>query len=103
MAMNQCTAFHVPERMLFKWHVTDRCNLHSSHCYQDDASHSDLAWNEHLTILEHILSFIRLCRDRNNGRPFQAHVTVTGGEPFVRDDFIPLLGRLSGNCSSIIE
>jgi len=94
MAMNQCTAFHVPERMLFQWHVTDRCNLHCSHCYQDDDSHSDLTWNEHLTILEHILSFIRLCQDRNNGRPFRAHVTVTGGEPFVRDDFIPLLERL---------
>ncbi|MFH0997173.1 MAG: radical SAM protein [Pseudomonadota bacterium] len=93
--MKLCTAFHVPERMLFQWHVTDRCNLHCSHCYQDDASHSDLAWNDHLTILEHILSFIRLCRDRNNGRPFRAHVTVTGGEPFVRDDFIPLLERLS--------
>jgi radical SAM protein with 4Fe4S-binding SPASM domain len=94
MAMNQCTAFHVPERMLFQWHVTDRCNLHCSHCYQDNDSHSDLTWNEHLTILEHILSFIRLCQDRNNGRPFRAHVTVTGGEPFVRDDFIPLLERL---------
>ncbi len=94
MAMNQCTDFHVPERMLFQWHVTDRCNLHCSHCYQDDDSHSDLTWNEHLTILEHILSFIRLCQDRKNGRPFRAHVTVTGGEPFVRDDFIPLLERL---------
>lgn len=93
--MNQCTAFQVPEHMLFQWHVTDRCNLHCSHCYQDDASPSDLAWNELLTILEHILSFIRLCRDRNNGRPFRAHVTVTGGEPFVRDDFIALLERLS--------
>jgi hypothetical protein len=40
-----------------------------------------------------ILSFIRLCRDRNNGRPFRAHVTVTVGELFVRDDFIPLLER----------
>ena len=95
MAMKQCTAFQVPERMLFQWHVTDRCNLNCSHCYQDEASHSDLAWNELLAILEHISSFIRLCRKQNSGRAFRAHVTVTGGEPFVRDDFISLLEKLS--------
>jgi radical SAM protein with 4Fe4S-binding SPASM domain len=94
MAMNPCAVFSVPERILFQWHVTDHCNLHCSHCYQDDTRPSDLSWNELLTILEQMLSFIGLCRDRNNGRPFRAHVTVTGGEPFVRSDFIPLLERL---------
>ncbi len=103
MAMSQSAAFHVPERMLFQWHVTDRCNLHCSHCYQDDTCHSDLRWNELLTILEQMRSFVGWCRDRNNGHPFRAHVTVTGGEPFVRDDFIPLLERLSAerHCFSL--
>lgn len=88
------TLDHLPERMLFQWHVTDCCNLRCSHCYQDDTVHSDLSWHELLAILEQIRSCIRWFWDRNDCRPFRAHVTVTGGEPFVRDDFIPLLDRL---------
>jgi len=85
---------HIPERILFQWHVTDRCNLHCSHCYQDSPPSADPSWDQLLAILEQFKSFIANCRAAN--RTFRAHVTVTGGEPFLREDFPLLLDRLAG-------
>ena len=86
---------HIPKNMLFQWHITDRCNLHCSHCYQGASPTPDPSWEELMLILEQFKSFVAGCRDSAAGRSFRAHVTVTGGEPFLRDDFIPLLERLS--------
>ncbi len=86
---------YIPKSMLFQWHLTERCNLSCTHCYQESQTSQDLTHNEHLSILEQFSSFIRSCRERSAGRAFRAHVTVTGGEPFVQDDFMPLLEKLS--------
>lgn len=82
--------------MLFQWHVTDRCNLHCSHCYQDTPAAPDPSWEELLAILEQFKAFISGYRNAAAGQAFRAHVTVTGGEPFLREDFPRLLERLSG-------
>lgn len=87
---------HFPKSMLFQWHVTDRCNLHCSHCYQDAPATPDPSWEELMLILEQFKSFVIGCRDSGIGKSFRAHVTVTGGEPFLREDFPLLLERLSG-------
>jgi radical SAM protein with 4Fe4S-binding SPASM domain len=87
---------HIPARVLFQWHVTERCNLKCTHCYQDDTPAADPAWHELTAVLDQFISFIVRCRNAVAGRPFHAHVTVTGGEPFLRDDFPLLLERLSG-------
>ena len=86
---------HIPKRVLFQWHVTDRCNLHCSHCYQDFPP-SDPSWDQLLGILEQFKSFIVSCRNSAADRTFRAHVTVTGGEPFLLEDFPLLLDRLAG-------
>lgn len=95
--MNPRGTAHIPQNILFQWHITERCNLRCTHCYQESQAPPELTHNEYLAILEKFCSFIRSCRQRSAGRPFRAHVTVTGGEPFVRDDFMPLLEKLSGN------
>ncbi len=81
--------------MLFQWHVTDRCNLHCTHCYQEMPPAADPSWEELMSILEQLKSFTVNCRDSAGGRAFRAHVTVTGGEPFLREDFPFLLEQLS--------
>jgi len=86
---------HIPERILFQWHVTDRCNLRCAHCYRDDPPAPDPSWEEMMAVLEQFRAFIARCRASVAGRPFRAHVTVTGGEPFLREDFPLLLQRLS--------
>ena len=94
--MNHRDDVHIPESMLIQWHVTERCNLNCSHCYQDAPSAADPSWEELMSILEQFKTFIANCRDSSVGRPFRAHVTVTGGEPFLREDFMILLERLAG-------
>jgi radical SAM protein with 4Fe4S-binding SPASM domain len=94
--MNHHHDNHVPERILFQWHVTDRCNLHCSHCYQDSPPAADPSWDQLLGMLEQFKSFIVNCRSAAGDRTFRAHVTVTGGEPFLREDFPLLLERLAG-------
>jgi MoaA/NifB/PqqE/SkfB family radical SAM enzyme len=48
--MNHREDVHIPERMLFQWHVTERCNLNCSHCYQDALPPGDPSWEELLWI-----------------------------------------------------
>jgi radical SAM protein with 4Fe4S-binding SPASM domain len=95
--MNHSTSTHIPGRMLLQWHITDRCNLLCSHCYQDSHHTAEPTFDELLLILEQFKEFIRSCRERNGSRRFKAHVTVTGGEPFVREDFVDLLERLAAD------
>lgn len=92
MNYNKCN--HIPKRILFQWHITDRCNLFCSHCYQNVQRSAEPSFDELLLILDQFKEFIHRCRERSENRRFKAHITVTGGEPFVREDFIDLLERL---------
>lgn len=95
--MNHSTSAHIPMHMLLQWHITDRCNLFCSHCYQDVHPSPEPSYDELLLILAQFKEFIHTCRERSGGRRFKAHITVTGGEPFVREDFVALLERLAAD------
>jgi radical SAM protein with 4Fe4S-binding SPASM domain len=75
--------------MLLQWHVTERCNLRCSHCYQDPRPASELPLDALLGILAQFKDLL----DRRGRAP--GHVTVTGGEPFIRGDFPDLLEALA--------
>jgi len=77
-----------PRRLVLQWHITERCNLRCSHCYQGDRPAPELALDELLLLLDQYDRL--LARLRRNG-PVQGHVTVTGGEPFLRRDCLTLL------------
>ena len=87
---------HLPERMLFQWHITDRCNLNCSHCYQQQPLAADPSWDELMEMLAQIKGFITACREASPGGRFRAHITVTGGEPFIRTEFMDMLKILAG-------
>src|SRR4030042_213020 len=72
-----------------QWHLTNQCNLRCRHCYQDDFSKEcelDLAGLE--GIAENILDAMRSL----NRKLF---VHLTGGEPFLKPELFPLLGKLN--------
>ena len=94
--MNNLAANYIPGRILFQWHITERCDLHCSHCYQEHPPATDPSLEQLLIILEQFKSFIVRCRQSTVGRAFRAHITVTGGEPFLREDFPLLLERVAG-------
>lgn len=85
----------MPEHILFQWHITDRCNLRCSHCYQEEISPPEPSWKDLMAVLEQFRLFIRNSRRQSGKGRFRAHVTVTGGEPFMREDFMALLEKLA--------
>ena len=68
---------------VMQWHLTHRCNLRCSHCYQDEYS-SELSLAE----LESIFyQYIRFC-EKNS---FRGHINFTGGEPLLSQHLFELL------------
>jgi len=76
--------------MLLQWHITQRCNLRCSHCYQNDYAGDELSFADLLKILGQFKELLAVLSQRA-GKRIHAHITVTGGEPFARHDFLDLL------------
>jgi radical SAM protein with 4Fe4S-binding SPASM domain len=88
---------YIPRGLLFQWHLTERCNLRCSHCYQDDYSGKELGFEDLLEVLGQFEDLLALWRSKERQFPVRGHITVTGGEPFVRRDFMDLLEVFSAN------
>ncbi len=93
------TGPYVPNGLLLQWHITERCNLRCEHCYQDVYSGQELTFSQQLEILEQFKNLLNLWRSKNNNNNLRGHITITGGEPFVRKDFLDLLEIFSQNKS----
>ncbi|MBM3249052.1 MAG: radical SAM protein [Candidatus Omnitrophica bacterium] len=73
----------------FQWHITDVCNLRCRHCYQDNFTlKNDLDWNGLKTVCDNIF-------DALNSWNKKGLITLTGGEPLVKKELIPLLEYLN--------
>lgn len=75
---------------IISWEATRRCNLRCAHCGSpsEDVDHA-----EELTADEVVDAFEQIARDFDM-RQFR-HINITGGEPFVRQDLLDILGRIS--------
>lgn len=82
---------YVPRGLLLQWHITERCNLRCAHCYQEAYDTPELPFADLLGILEQYKALLAKWRREGMGRPVRGHITITGGEPFVRSDFLDLL------------
>ena len=80
----------VPTHLLLQWHITERCNLRCAHCYQDNYVRNELSFIDLLKVLSQFKELLTIFEQRS-GRRIPAHITVTGGEPFARRDFLNLL------------
>lgn len=81
---------YVPTHLLLQWHITERCNLRCAHCYQDNYAHDELNFTDLLKILSQFKELLTIFEQRT-GQRIPAHITITGGEPFARRDFLDLL------------
>ena len=63
------------EKHVLQWHITHKCNLRCSHCYQDEYL-KDLDIHKLKDIFYQYLDFI-------NYYNFKGHINFTGGEPFI--------------------
>ena len=80
-----------PGRLVLQWHITDRCNLRCSHCYQETYTGPELRIGE---LVEVVGQYKVLLAARGVRR---GHINVTGGEPFLREDLFPFLEVLSAH------
>jgi len=83
-----------PKTFYLQWHITERCNWHCKHCYQGEHPAADLSLEELLKILDQYVSLIK--KWKLFGR---ATLSLTGGEPFVREDFFQLLEKVSAQAT----
>jgi len=73
----------------FQWHLTNFCNWRCRHCYQSDFSpQSDLDLAGLKAVADNILSVLKKWNK-------QAIINLTGGEPLLKKELIPLLEYLN--------
>ena len=87
----RCGDGYIPRGLLLQWHITNRCNLRCAHCYQETYQGEEHELEDLLPILDQYQQLLSSWRKSGARDGVKGHVTVTGGEPFVRRDFIGLL------------
>jgi len=72
----------------FQWHITDRCNLRCTHCYQEDYSGSgELGLDGLKRIADDIIRTLSKWEKRGD-------IAITGGEPLLKEEMFPLIHYL---------
>lgn len=89
--------FVQPYGFVIQWHLTENCNWHCRHCYQEKNEFQDLSFKELKIIFNQCLELFRALHIPDG----MAHITVGGGEPFLRKDFFEFLGLLKKYSNSI--
>jgi radical SAM protein with 4Fe4S-binding SPASM domain len=84
-------------QFVLQWHITEKCNLRCQHCYQESSAVPDLTFDTLLSILEQFKELLKKLRSETVDHTIRAQINVTGGEPFVRRDFLDLLEVFDAN------
>lgn len=72
-----------------QWHLTDRCNWRCKHCYAEGYEGEEMSLPELKRVF---LEYIDLLKKTGK----QGRLNLTGGEPFIREDFLEFLEFISG-------
>ncbi len=76
-----------PKSFTLQWHVTERCNWRCTHCYQEDYTTPEMNLQEMEDVLNQYVALIKKWRLSKR----QAKIQITGGEPFIRKNFLSFL------------
>jgi MoaA/NifB/PqqE/SkfB family radical SAM enzyme len=80
---------------LIQWHLTERCNLRCTHCYQEDTKTDELSLPEIKETIAEISEMFSAWGERYNVA-FSPSFNITGGEPFLRKDLFDILSEIRG-------
>jgi len=81
---------------LIQWHLTERCNLHCMHCYQNGTTPEEIRLEEIISGFGEIFDTIKEWADLYE-ITFSPSVNLTGGEPFLFRDLFVILEYLAGH------
>lgn len=98
--MQPARHMHIPPRLLIQWHITERCNLQCTHCYQTVPPPADPPLSQLLAVLEQIRDLITRL-NHVSARPIPVHLTLTGGEPFLHPEFFNLLEQIASQPRTV--
>ncbi len=87
MSVNQGFDFFI------QWHLTERCNLRCTHCYQSDRKTEELTFPEIKKVIGDVSDMLKYWSD-HYGITFSPSMNVTGGEPFLRKDIFEILEEI---------
>jgi radical SAM protein with 4Fe4S-binding SPASM domain len=81
-----------PRYFFLQWHITERCNWHCKHCYQEeDYIRKEVPFNRLIEIFKQYLRLIKCLGTIGYQR---TRLSITGGEPLLREDFFLFLERI---------
>ena len=73
-----------------QWHLTEKCNLKCTHCYQTGKGSSELSFEEIKLTIQEISGLLKTWGD-TYGITFSPSVNITGGEPLLRKDLFDII------------
>ncbi len=76
-----------------QWHLTERCNLRCTHCYQEGTTGDEMSIREIREVIEETADTLRVWTD-NYDIHFSPSFSITGGEPFIRRDIFEILEEI---------
>jgi radical SAM protein with 4Fe4S-binding SPASM domain len=77
-----------------QWHLTQRCNLRCTHCYQESgAEGEELSFPEIVSVIEETADMLEAWREAY-GIDFSPSFHVTGGEPLLLRDLPAILAEM---------
>lgn len=88
MAINQAHEFFI------QLHLTERCNLRCTHCYQTGAKTDEMSLSEIRDVAAETAEMLKVWSDLH-GIDFSPSFNITGGEPFLRLDLFEIIEEIS--------
>jgi len=86
MSVSQSFSFFI------QWHLTERCNLRCTHCYQEGSATREMSFDEIRGGFADVREMLESWSDLYEIE-FQPSFNVTGGEPFLRKDLFSILSE----------
>jgi radical SAM protein with 4Fe4S-binding SPASM domain len=79
-----------PNFLVFQWHITERCNWRCKHCYQESYTTPEMDLEKMQDVLNQYVGLLKKWQIPK----IHARLQITGGEPFIRQDFFQFLGKV---------
>jgi AdoMet-dependent heme synthase len=86
-------ATNKPFDFFIQWHLSERCNLRCRHCYQGERSTDEMPLPEIRKVIGEVSDMVKDWSE-SYGVSFSPSMNITGGEPFLRNDLLEILGEI---------
>jgi len=81
------------QEFFVQWHLTEKCNLRCTHCYQTGGRITELSLAEICEVLAEITDMLAAWEEAYQLK-FARSLNITGGEPLLRKDLFEILDEM---------